>query len=102
MRTATANIEAVVFTLIYPEDRMNSTVTVPTVSEEEIRGRITVLPATPENIQSRRSGVGFHDKIEGVSGNGSSGWYFPPPGLNNSGGGKGRRNRIRMSTEDLV
>ena len=78
MRTDTAEIKSVVFTLLYPEERAKSVATVPTVSEGEIRGRIPTLPATPKNTQSVRSSAGFHGGIKGVSENGGGGCYFSP------------------------
>ena len=51
MRTDIANIEAVVITLSYPEDRAKSATTVPAVLEGYIGGIIPALTATPENIQ---------------------------------------------------
>ena len=44
-------------------------------------GRIPALPATPENIQSLRSGTRCHGGIKGVAGNGVGGWYFSPPNI---------------------
>ena len=69
MCTDTTDIEAVVFTLSYPEERANSAATVLTFLEGDIGGRIPALPATPENIQSVRSGAGYHGGISLV---------FPP------------------------
>ena len=87
---------------VYPEERAKSTATVPTVSEGDLGGRITVLPDTPENIQSVRSGAGCHGGIKGVADNGGCGCYFSPPDPDKSFGVKGGSNRVRTITEDLV
>ena len=63
--------------------------TATTVLEGQIGERITELPATSENIKSVRSGVGCHDGIKGVSGNGGGSWYFYPPDPSNFSGAKG-------------
>ena len=97
MSTDTAYIQDVVFTSSYHEDRVKFAATVPTVLEGDIGGRIPALPDTPENIQFVRSGAGFHGGIKRVSGNGSSGWYLPPPDPGESGRGKRGRNRIHTS-----
>ena len=64
IHTYMANIKAVVFSLLYPEEQEKSAATVPNVLEVEIGGRILALPATPENIQSERSGAGCHGGIK--------------------------------------
>ena len=102
MRTDMADIKAVFFTSSYPEERAKSAVTLPTILEGEIGGRIPALPATPENIQSVRCGAGCHVGIEGVASNGGGGWYFRPPDPDESDGVKGGRNRVCTSTDDLV
>ena len=81
---------------------MKSAVMVPTVLEGEIGGIITVLPATPENIQFEISGTGCHSGIKGEAGNGGGGWYFSPPEPNKYCRGKGGRSRVRTITEDLA
>ena len=48
MRTDMADINSVIFALIYPEDRSRSTAMVRTVLEGEDLGIIPALPATPE------------------------------------------------------
>ena len=72
---------------------MKSAVMVPTVLEGEIGGIITVLPATPENIQFEISGTGCHSGIKGVDRSGGNGGYFSLLNINESSGGKGSRNR---------
>ena len=92
MHTDTADIEAVVFALLYPEEQSKSAATVPTVLEGDIWWRIPALTDTPENIQSVRiSSSGCHGNIEGVAGNGGGGWYFSPPYFDKSGKVKGGR-----------
>ena len=49
-----------------------------------------------------RSGAGYHGGIKEVAGNVSGRWYFPPTDSNESGKGKGGRNRVRTSRHDLV
>ena len=50
MRADMSNTEAIVFASLYPEERVNSMATVPTVLEGEIGGIIPALPANPKNI----------------------------------------------------
>ena len=64
MCTATADTKAVVFASLYPENLVKSTERVPTVLEGYIWGRIPALTATPENIQSIRSGAEYHIGIK--------------------------------------
>ena len=70
----------------------------PTVLEGEIEEIIPALPATPDNIQSMRRGMGFRGGIELVSVNGYGGWYFSPPDPDESSRGEGVKKRVRTST----
>ena len=59
MHTDTNNIESVVFASLYPEERVKSAATVPTILEGDIRGGIPALTDTPDNIQCMRIGEFF-------------------------------------------
>ena len=87
MCTDMADIEDFLFTSSYPEERAKYAATVPTVSDGEVGGIIPALPATPEKIQSMRSGVVCHRGIKVVAVNGSSGWSFLHPTLTSLTGG---------------
>ena len=61
------------------------------VLEGEIGGRIPSLPATLENIQSVRSGTGYHGSIKRVAVNGGGGYYSNQPTPTILTGEKGER-----------
>ena len=64
IRTDMDDIKYVVFASLYSKEWEMSAAKMTTVSEGDIGGRIPKLSATPENIQSVRSGVVCHGGIE--------------------------------------